>query len=182
MSNETTGWKHLSGICFDIETISNKTDACIMSIGAVVFDIDSGKIEKEIKLNCDVKQGLALGLSRTDDTLDFWKSVPDDLKNNAKNPAPYEQCLREFAQYCSNINPKMFWCFRPHFTLAVINKSLEAIGYEHQLPWQYNNVCDVNTIKHSFSETIAKPFNSLCPQEDSKNYAQFITNFFKDIS
>lgn len=178
-------WKHLSGICFDLETLSTEVDSCIMSIGAVRFDIDSDTIDKPFRVNLNLEEGIkTYGLRRSKDTMQWWATQKKEvLKANMANAIPYKDGIQRFIDYVNEVSPNMVWAWGTHFDIPIFNYSLmKTHGEDYPKPWMYNKVCDARTLKNSFLEDITRSETAHDPLQDVIDQAQYIINFYKGIS
>ena len=68
-------------IMYDLETLATTSDAVIMSIGAVKFDLDSDKIDDAgFYASVSVESNLDLGRRISEDTLLWWLKQPHDAQ------------------------------------------------------------------------------------------------------
>lgn len=174
-------WNHLSGIVVDIETFGRTPRSRIMSIGACRFDIDNRTIDKKFKVNLDMKSDKHLDLKTNKDTLEFWSEVPKEvLKSQMVGAVPYIEGIGQFIDYVLETKPNIIWTWGNVFDLPIISNSIyEIYGHEYQLPWKYNKVCDIRTLKTCFGVDIVRSseyaHDSL---QDAVDQAQYLIDFF----
>ena len=81
-------------IMVDIETLSTRTQAVIIQIGAVAFDRKSGEIPDEMLVNVNMNSCLKLGLEVDGKTLLWWMDQPKEARDAVfKNPEPLPKAL-----------------------------------------------------------------------------------------
>jgi hypothetical protein len=82
----------------DLETMDNGPTSAIVQIGAVFFDIDSGKIGNEILVNVNLQDEMDNGFTVNGDTIMWWMSQDDKtwLKGHKMNSRSGAQNLVNF--------------------------------------------------------------------------------------
>ena len=75
-------------IMLDLETFSSSSRAAIVSIGAVVFDLETYTIGESFKVNVDPRSSQAAGLEIDADTVMWWMHQGEDAVKGLRNPAP----------------------------------------------------------------------------------------------
>lgn len=137
---------HFSG---DLETLSNKYDSAIISIGFQQFDPNTGKLGatfyREIDFNSAAKYGRVTG-----DTLAWWMSQGDKARRvfteNKKDKVSLPQALDELATWMRGraIAPKV-WGNGATFGVTILEHAYDKGCVGLVPPWHYTNVRDMRT-------------------------------------
>jgi exodeoxyribonuclease VIII len=62
----------MNNIMLDLETMGIQSDAAIVAIGAVRFDLETGKVGESWYSPVDLDSSLHLGLTVTESTVQWW--------------------------------------------------------------------------------------------------------------
>ncbi len=168
-------------IMIDIETLSIKNNAAILSIGAVLFDLSLPHFHAEQAVQSQLDQ--AAGHNKLE-TLDFFYSVIDmaDYNSNKAFDIDYStvkwwlsqdyvaqqelltrdktifQALSEFTYWCRktlNDNDIMLpWSHGAVFDIPIIEHALG--NYSIIIPWKYSNIRDTRTLFDVANEPLPK--------------------------
>lgn len=68
-------------IVLDLETLGTNNSPVITQIGAVAFDIKTGKKIREFMLNISIDSCLRAGLKLDGDTIKWWMKQPENVRN-----------------------------------------------------------------------------------------------------
>ena len=130
-------------IMLDIETMGNQSYSSIVSIGAVKFDIESGKIGETFCVNVDLQSCIDLGLIINADTVIWWmKQSQDALKKLKENPVPIMDALALFSDFCSN--DYQIWGNSASFDCGILKNAYDKAMLP--APWSFWNERDVRTL------------------------------------
>jgi len=133
----------------DIETLSTRPDAAIVSIGAVHFSFKHGILE-EFKVNIDAKSCKDFGLHIEKDTLDWWSRQPKAARQAwMTNPVPLDEGLNKFSEFFGRNNKRLVWCNGASFDYPILRFGYFMIKGE--MPWKYYNEMDLRTINQMFN-------------------------------
>lgn len=133
-------------VMIDLETYSTESNAVIRSIAAVLFNM---KGEKEILVDTgiDVESCLMAGLVVDQDTINFWRKQPIDvkLKLQQKESMPLIAMLTILRVIAQQTCTELFvWGHGSNFDIVILDNAYKAIG---QMPWwKYSNVRDTRTL------------------------------------
>lgn len=176
MANE-----HLNGVMFDIETMGTLPGCVVLSIGAVRFDVGTGKIHDEFYVNIDPKDSIKHGLTHDKDTLQWWMKPENATawKTLAKDKRTAEEGLGAFFDYVSR-GPKKekVWCWGAQFDPVITEAAfMKVLG--KRTPWHYCNIMCARTISNAFGVKIERGngthHNAL---DDAKSQAQYLIDLF----
>lgn len=147
----------------DIETLSKKDNAIILSIGAAMFDPKSGNIGSTFYVRSDFMKTERKfpGKYHMDaETISWWMMQSKEAREEVfggfvkKFGKDQETMVNQFFLFCSmenneqlfnngGKNPIRYWAKGPDFDMRILGKSLEIIN--QPLPWYYNSKRDVRT-------------------------------------
>jgi len=137
----------------DIESLSLEPNALVLSIGAVLFDSQTGKLGAEYYAALDgFDQQDAYGRHISFGTSTWW------MQQAATDPAtadafeqrvavkPALEGLNDFvqAQLTDPAEPVEFWFQGPQFDAVALGSLCKAAGVV--VPWRYNQVRDLRTL------------------------------------
>lgn len=134
-------------IMVDIETLDTKSSASIISIGAVVFDIKTGKSSSSFYKEVDIQSCLDLGLTVSGDTISWLLKQQVTLLQD--NPSSIKEVLEEFAKFCSK--DYYIWANSPRFDLSILQNVYNKLGID--VPWDFRKERCVRTLT-SFNPSI----------------------------
>jgi DNA polymerase III epsilon subunit-like protein len=133
------------GVMVDIETLSQKSNAAIVSVGAVKFSINYG-ISDKFKVNVDPMSCKEAGLRIDKDTLDWWaKQSPEARRGWQENPKPIalKDALEQFIEWWGK-DDRLFWCQGLSFDSPILSNAFDAVGLKR--PWHYRKEMDTRTL------------------------------------
>ena len=90
-------------LMLDIETMGNESFSSIVSIGALEFDIETGKTGKEFYVNVDLQSCMDLGLIVNASTIMWWLNQNEQARKDLtdRTVLPIQKALLEFANFCN---------------------------------------------------------------------------------
>lgn len=137
----------------DIETLSTRPNAVILSLGAVKFDPFSDRIDyKEgLDLKIDVDQQTAIGRHIQEETLNWWATQPPEVQDAALG----ENNRVSLEEFCRRLNKMMvgvdqIWCQGPAFDMVIIEDLYRQLN--KPTPWQFWQVRDSRTLFGVFGD------------------------------
>jgi hypothetical protein len=130
----------------DTETMSNKPDAAIVQLAAVVFD--SHQVYPDLSFNeCIAPEDARLYGRVSTYTMAWWNTQNPEIRakvfGGSRKLTPV---LDEFlvwiertkqAQGCTSVN---FWCFGAGFDDKIIENAIEATELKTYVPWNYRDI------------------------------------------
>lgn len=136
--------KHLM---IDVECLSKTTDAVILSIGAVAFNMNGttgAEFEKFVDVNSQIKAGASVEWS----TIQWWFNQEETARKQQADATrfPLKDCLVELTQFCKdNLDPKFYaWSNGASFDLAMLNYVYAK--FNMPTPYTYKKQLDCRTI------------------------------------
>ena len=140
----------MKNMMIDLETLGTNVDSQILSIGAVIFDIKTGDIEKEfyrtIKIEEDVNINATLG------TIKFWlhqaandsKSV--EVFNKDCNTVDITLALSELEDFYKSSKCENVWANGTKFDLGMLEYQYKK--YNIEIPWNFNSDRCMRTLRN----------------------------------
>ena len=140
-------------LMLDIETMGNKSNSAIISIGAVEFDINTGKTGKEFYRNVSLKSSIDLGLNIDADTVMWWMNQSDDARKSLTNEKAISisQALVDFREFCTK--EYQIWGNSARFDLGLMQDAYNKANID--IPWDFRKERCVRTLV-SFKPEIKK--------------------------
>jgi hypothetical protein len=138
----------------DIETLGTRSNAAILSIGAVKFNIisefveDCGENAFHAHINPD--SCFEKGLTYDQPTLDWWKEqdkkAQDKIAKECINGLDIKYVLQKFSEWLSknNLDNTQVWGNGSSFDISILESAFRACNLS--IPWKYYNIRDVRTI------------------------------------
>ena len=172
-------------IMLDLETLSTRPDATILTFGACKFSpYNQEAIDKIIYFRVNVDEQIALGRHVDDNTVAWWATQDDDIREEALGEGnrisleQFTQELNKFIVGCDNI-----WAQGPVFDIGILENLYRQMGLP--CPWQFHQIRDSRTLLSTYGNCyfpINK--NKACRHisiEDAINQAQAVQEWFKLI-
>lgn len=127
----------------DLETLSTRYDAGILSIGAVKFDHQGiqDKFYASVKLKSTVKHGLHI----SQDTLNWWAEQRGDVINSIfENADTLDNTLESFSEWYGKDSLET-WGNGADFDIVIMSTAYERV--EKKVPWHYRKINCFRTMK-----------------------------------
>ena len=137
----------------DLETLSTRANATILSIGATKFTLGEGIIDK-FYCNIDAKSCKAVGLHVDKSTIEWWmqqsKAARDALLDNQ---ITITDALTNFTAWIGK-DKIMPWGNGASFDITIMESAYLAIG--QQAPWRFSNIMCYRTVMNLMGLSNAK--------------------------
>jgi len=132
-------------IMLDLETLSTRPDAVILTLGAVRFDPYTDTFGDTLYFRVDVNEQLLNDRHVQQETLDWWSKQAEDVREEAMCEDNriclqdvYSQ-LNKFVTGAGNI-----WAQGPHFDIVILENLYRQKGWP--TPWQFWQIRDSRTL------------------------------------
>ena len=128
----------MNHVMVDLETLAVAADACILSIGAVRFDLESDKIDDAgFYASISVESNLHMGRKISEDTLIWWFKQSTDAQGVfLEKKKPLVWALMEFRDWLVG-NDCQIWSNGADFDLPILAHAFGQVGME--VPWKFWN-------------------------------------------
>lgn len=125
-------------VMIDLETLGTVADACILSIGAVRFDLDSAAIDDAgFYASVSIDSNLAAKRRIQEDTLLWWLKQEASAQEVFHEPKQsLEAALVEFADWLGD-GENHVWSNGADFDLPMIAHAFTSFGMD--VPWKFWN-------------------------------------------
>ena len=130
----------------DLETLSTKPDAVLLTIGAIKFDpFTSDPPYSEFYYRANVDEQTAIGRHVEEGTLEWWSRQPDEIVKEAlsdENRHPVREILKELNKYLVGVD--RIWCQGPVFDIAILENLYRQLDMHWN--WAFYNIRDSRTL------------------------------------
>jgi hypothetical protein len=134
----------MADVMVDLETLGNGSTAAIISIGAVAFDAESGKIESEFYVNVDPQSCVDAGLKMDVSTVMWWMKQSDEARDAFNKPAvPLELALDMFKAWYPQ--SAALWGNGATFDNVILSNAYTLTGINR--PWNFTKDRCYRTLK-----------------------------------
>ncbi|HCB1868427.1 TPA: 3'-5' exoribonuclease [Citrobacter freundii] len=140
----------MNNLMIDLETMGNKPNAPIVSIGAVFFDPQSGELGQEFYTAVNLESAMEQGAVPDGDTILWWLRQSSEARSAicVDDAMPISSALSELSHFINrhSDNPKYLkvWGNGATFDNVILRGAYERAG--QVCPWQFWNDHDVRTI------------------------------------
>lgn len=137
----------------DLETLSTKPNAVILSMGAVKFNPYSSFIDVDngLDIKVDVDSQIKLGRDVQEDTLTWWTKQPAEVQDAAFSLSD-RTSLTLFVKMLNKImvGIDQVWCQGPVFDIVILENLYKQL--EIPVPWNYWQIRDSRTLFGVFGD------------------------------
>jgi len=139
----------MKDLMIDIETLGTGSNAVVVSIGAVLFDRDTGEIGPKFSKNLAYQDQLTVGRKVTESTIGWWMSQSNEARCNSfmKVSHSTKDALLDFKEFIeSNVSDDCRpWGNGPSFDLVILESLFDDFDIKH--PWHFRHVRCLRTFK-----------------------------------
>ena len=130
----------------DLETLSTKPDAVLLTIGAIKFDpFTTDPPYSEFYYRANVDEQTAMGRHVEEGTLEWWARQPDEIVTEALSDDDRHsvtKILKELNKYLVGVDK--IWCQGPVFDIAILENLYRQLGLHYN--WAFYNIRDSRTL------------------------------------
>ena len=153
----------MNNIMIDLETMGTSSNAAIVSIAAVEFDINTGEVGRVFYHKVDLQSCLNIGLTVEASTIEWWMKQADDVRYELFiDSLQIQLVLMQFRSFLSDIPNALLWGNSAKFDLCKLENAYSKCF--HWVLWTHEQERDVRTFQSIFPEIkkdlIAKRENS----------------------
>lgn len=140
----------MNDVMIDIETLGKSKNAVIISLGAVFFDIETGKVGSSFYYTIKRESCEQYGLETDASTIKWWSEQSEAARVvlNCQDAEDLPQVLHDFAGFLSQYTPDgkhpVLWGNGPSFDNAILANAYDKCGIKQ--PWRFSNENCVRTI------------------------------------
>ena len=171
-------------VMLDLETMGNRSNTAIVSIGAVEFNIITGETGREFYEVVDLQSCLDIGLKVQASTIYWWMQQSEDARKRICEKGKHiSAVLGEFNAWMQDcVDKARIWGNGARFDIGILEDAYVATQLE--VPWYFRSERDVRTLV-SFAPHVKEnmPFEGVYhdPVDDCKHqikYCSQIWNMF----
>lgn len=147
---------NLGHLMVDIETLGTKSKSVILSIGALEFDINTGKTGRKFYTNISLESCIEAGLLIDGNTVMWWLDQDYEARRALSQPEPIPLgiALNDFRTFIKSLDEDIqVWGNSARFDLGILNDTYDL--FKEDIPWNFRNERDVRTLV-SFRPDIKK--------------------------
>lgn len=138
----------MQDIMFDLETFGTKPGSVLRSIGAAVFDPETGQTGATFYRNIDRASCETVGLKVDQNTAIWWakqsKEAQDALLVDCQ---PLAKVAQEFHHFFRDNGGVRIWCQGANFDSVLWESAIDKVWPSKSfLPWKFWNVRDTRTV------------------------------------
>lgn len=130
----------------DLETLSTKPDAVLLTIGAIKFDpFTNDPPYSDFYYRANVDEQTAMGRHVEEGTLEWWSRQPNEIVTEAlsdDNRHPVTKILKELNKYLVGVD--RIWCQGPVFDIAILENLYRQLDMHWN--WAFYNIRDSRTL------------------------------------
>lgn len=144
-------------IMVDIETMGTDSYSAIVSIGALEFDINTGKTGREFYTNVDLQSCIDIGLIVNGATIMWWLKQSKAAKESLQvMPVHIKTALESFSGFCNSFH--QVWGNSARFDLGLLENAYVKCGMK--APWSFRNERCLRTLASFNSQTKRDTINT----------------------
>lgn len=136
----------MNDLMLDLETLSTRNDAAILSIGACLFDIETGNIGPTFSRHIELDDSPLRGHISAD-TIKWWLKQDDAARQAITKPAKtvkLRSALFDLREFIPRTKSLKLWSNGATFDLVIIRNALER--HSDMITWQYWQERDTRTL------------------------------------
>jgi hypothetical protein len=140
----------LADIMIDVESMGTRPNAPVLSIGAVMFDMNKFVIGEQYYCNISLESSVQLGSVIDPETVLWWMKQSDDARYAlTKGGYPAADMLTSFATwldiYSVELKSRRVWACGTDFDCVLLSEHYRKAGQE--VPWAFWNQRDYRTLR-----------------------------------
>jgi hypothetical protein len=139
--------ENLGHIMVDIETMDNRSNAAIVSIGAIEFDLNTGQTGRSFYTNVDLQSCLDAGLRVKGSTVIWWLQQNKQARLKlSESPIHLNVALLGFKSFISECGKDVqLWGNSARFDLGILTDAF-VLALKEERPWNFRNERCVRTL------------------------------------
>jgi DNA polymerase III epsilon subunit-like protein len=141
-------FKNLGHLMLDLETMGTRVGCAIVSIGAVEFDINTGKFGRHFYERVDLQSCLDVGLFVEARTVYWWMQQSEAARKEIYNPEnrlELHTVLAKLESFMQDLGTFYIWGNGASFDFNILGAAIYACGFK-QVPWNFRLERDVRTV------------------------------------
>lgn len=140
--------EHFTDVMLDLETLGNKSNAALLSLGAVEFNMKTGETGREFYKVIDLQSCLDVGLQINASTFYWWLQQNQQARDAVSKDEKFSlqlvlQAYNSWMQDC--IQGVNIWGNGARFDIGILEDAYVACGLQN-MPWSFRGERDVRTL------------------------------------
>ena len=147
--------RRLHQVMLDLETLGTSSNAVILSIGAVEFDLVTKELGERFYVNVDIQSCFNAGLKADGDTIMWWLKQDDAARAALTNSAAIHinMALGQFNAYLFHVTRSgggnvCVWGNGCGFDNVILQNAHRKTGIGRAKVWPFRNDRDMRTLIH----------------------------------
>jgi exodeoxyribonuclease VIII len=165
----------------DLETLSTRPDAVILSLGAVKFNPYNQEDPYDpLYFKVDVDSQTEKGRHVMQETLDWWATQPKHIQEDAlgeQDRISLDEVIKQLNKWSVGID--VFWCQGPLFDYAILQNFYAQM--QRPVPWQYWAIRDSRTLFGLFKENEVHKTDAHNALADCDYQAKKVQRYYKAL-
>ena len=165
----------------DLETLSTRPNAVILSLGAIKFDpYTQAEPYDPLYFKVDVDTQTAMGRHVMQDTLDWWATQPEHIREEALGESDrmdLDYTIKAINKWAVGV--EVFWCQGPLFDYAILQNLYAQLN--RPCPWQYWAIRDSRTLFSLYKETDVIKLDAHNALADCDYQAKKVQRYYKQL-
>ena len=169
-------------IVLDLETLSTRSNAAIISIGAIA--IENLEIVDEFGINVDPGTCKEAGLHIDPLTIEWWpQQDPEVFAAINQNTVPLDEALDKFAKFYGSESIPI-WGFGANFDVVIMENAMTSSGWNSNLPvqqkypWKFWDIYCLRTLSNVLDKRLPKA-NNHNALDDARAEAELLIDILK---
>jgi hypothetical protein len=140
----------------DIETLSTRPNAPILSVGAAFFDPMTGEVGETFYRRVDIASAMKFGAADPE-TIRWWLKQNDEARLEiAKSGEPLDEMLNDLNTFYNKGYDAKVWGNGSGFDITILEYAYHRC-LSQNAPWPFWNVRDVRTVVQLAEGLVKKP-------------------------
>lgn len=174
-------------VMIDLETMSTRADAAIVSIGACWFNAESGDVGEPLRLQVDLTSSRQYGAHIDGETVRWWLRQSDAARaaisgdGGLQLPMALQQ-LTLYLQSVADVDHLRLWGDPATFDLPIVGCAYDMCGL--QRPWRYWNGRCLLTLRELLQH-VAEPVFEGTPHnagDDARHQARHAIAILRELA
>lgn len=165
----------------DLETLSTRPDAVILSLGAIKFNpYTQDDPHDPLYFKVDVDSQTSMGRHVMEDTLDWWTKQPEHIREDAlgeDDRMDLNYTVNAINKWAVGVD--IFWCQGPLFDYAILQNLYAQLN--RPAPWQYWAIRDSRTLFSLYRETGIPKVDAHNALADCDYQAKKVQRYYKKL-
>lgn len=171
---------HSRQVVLDLETLSTRSNAAIVSIGAVA--IENLEIVDTFYINVDAKTCKEAGLHIDPLTVEWWSQQDMEARQALTvDPVPLDEALDKFSTFFKEGN---IWGMGANFDVVIMENAMTLSGWNanrdarEKYPWKFWDIYCLRTLMNVLDKRLPKS-NNHNALDDAKAEANILIEILK---